>query len=80
MSPLETRILEILHHGRPEVAFDEANHLVDDGLLDSFEIVMLTTELEKEFGISVPGDEILPDNFASLASIATLVARLQAVR
>lgn len=79
MVQIEKHILKILKRDRPEVAFESSDNLVEDGLLDSFDIVMLTTELEKEFHIDFPGDEILPETFASLNSIAKVVKRLKSV-
>jgi acyl carrier protein len=74
---IELCITNILKSSRPELAFEASNDLIEDGLLDSFDIVMLIAELEKEFKISIPGDQILPENFTSIPSIALLVIQLQ---
>jgi acyl carrier protein len=68
---LEVQILQILKEVRPEVDFESATDLV------SFEIVMLTTEFEKKFGVNIPGEEIVPDAFATIAAMAHLVRKLQ---
>ncbi len=73
---LETRILEILKQGSPEVDFESSSDLVQDGLIDSFEIVMLTNEFEKEFGVNVPGEDIVPETFASISAMAHLIRKL----
>lgn len=73
---LEANILEILKQGRPEVDFKSSSDLVSDGLIDSFEIVMLITEFEKEFKISVPGEDIVPEAFANITAMAKLVRKL----
>lgn len=74
---LEVQILQVLKSERPEIDFESSSDLVSDGLIDSFEIVMLTTELEKKFGIHIPGDEIVPEAFATIATMANLVRKLQ---
>jgi acyl carrier protein len=77
MTTTENSILELLVKNRPEVDFSNSIDFIQDGLLDSFDIVMLTTELEKTFCISIPGEEILPEAFASVSSIKSLIDRLQ---
>lgn len=74
---LELRILEILKQSRPEVDFESSDDLVMDGFVDSFEIVMLTTEFEKVFGVNIPGEDIVPEVFASISTMAALVKKLQ---
>jgi acyl carrier protein len=50
--------------------------LIDDGILDSFDIVNLITMLEEEFQIHIPGDEIIPENLNSIANVCALIERL----
>lgn len=78
MNQLEQNVLNLLKKSRPELAFEKATDLVGEGLLDSLDIVMLTSDLESEFGINIPGEEIIPETFSSITSIAALVIRLQA--
>ena len=47
------RVLEILAELRPDVNFEEENSLVDDGILDSFDIVSLVGELNDEFDVDI---------------------------
>lgn len=76
MNTTETEIINMLIKNRPEIDFNKSTDFIQDGLLDSFEIVMLTTELEKKFLINIPGEEILPETFSSIASIKSLIDRL----
>ena len=73
---LEFKILQILKEGRPEIDFESSLDLISDGLIDSFEIVMLTTEFERRFGVNIPGEEIIPEAFATIATMANLVRKL----
>ncbi len=68
-------IYKILESIRPESNFKNSENFIDDGLLDSFDIVSLVNELEEEYDILVDALDILPDNFSSLNAISALVAK-----
>ena len=51
--------------------------LIDDQVLDSQSLFTLVTRLEAEFGISVPDDELVPDHFETVGTIADLVRSKQ---
>lgn len=72
---MRQRILEILTQLRPEYDFNQEVNFIEEGMLDSFDIVTLVTELEEAFGIEVDGVEILPENFSSIDAIESLVKR-----
>jgi acyl carrier protein len=67
------KILEIV---RPDFDFDSSKDFIEDGGLDSFDLINLVIELDLEFGISIPGTQIVPENFDSLESILKLVSVL----
>lgn len=69
------RVLAILHRLHPDADFRMAG-LIDNGILDSLDIVTLVTELDAAFDITVPAQEILPDNFNSAEAIVAMVRRL----
>lgn len=69
------KIFQILASLRPEFDFTASRNFIDDGYLDSFDVVALVSELEEEFGILIDGLDILPENFSSLESIAGLVKK-----
>lgn len=68
------KILESLH---PEVDFSLQKALIDENILDSFDIVTLINEISDEYGINIPVDEIVVDNFNSADAILELIRRLQ---
>jgi acyl carrier protein len=70
-----TRIIEILHSIRPEEDFDASGHFVEEGLLDSFDVITLVAELDRTFMISIEGVDILPENFKSVDTIVSLVRK-----
>ena len=68
-------VLEILKEIRPEFDFTASRDFITDGLLDSFDMVTLVAALDKNFGISIPGTDIVPENFQYLLTIEALLAK-----
>lgn len=69
--------MNILKDLRPDVDFDGTATLIDDAILDSFDIVSLVGELNEEFDIEIGVEELTPENFNSVDCILALVKRLQ---
>lgn len=69
-------LLKILNGMHPEIDFTVEDDLIGGGILDSMNIVTLITEINDQFDISIPAEEIIPENFDSAASIWTLIQRL----
>jgi acyl carrier protein len=67
------RILSILQGVRPEFDFTTSQDFIGDGMLDSLDIVMLVSDLDKAYGISISGMDIVPEYFQNIASIQTLL-------
>lgn len=74
---MKERVLALVKEVLPQIDFEASNALVDDGILDSLAIVTLVSELSMEFDISIPYEEIMPDNFNSIDAICALVERLK---
>lgn len=72
------KLLTILKNIRPDVDFENETSLIDDGVLDSFDVVSIISELDDEFGVQVKINELDPENFNSVESIWNLVQKLQA--
>lgn len=68
-------ILDMLAELRPEFDFAESENYIEDGLLDSFDIVSLTSMLEEKYNITIDGLDIIPENFATAEAIAGLVKK-----
>ncbi len=69
------KIQTILQEIRPEFDFSASDDFIRDGMLDSFDIVTLVSELDKAYGISIDGAAILPENFKNLAAIEQMVGK-----
>ncbi len=73
---MKERIIKILNELRPEFDFaQEGVDFIEEGMLDSFDVVNLVTELDQTFGISIDGVDILPENFATVESIEKLLKK-----
>lgn len=69
------KILEILSDVRPDIDFEQEELLVEGGLLDSFDIVSIISELNDAFNINIRANDLKPENFNSVAMIHDLVKR-----
>lgn len=68
-------LVEILNGIRPEFDFSASGDFIADGMLDSFDMITLVATLDKEYGISIDGVDIVPENFNNLQSIEALLSR-----
>ena len=69
-------IIEILSGLHPDVDFKTATNLIEDRILDSFDIVSLIAEINDTFDVAVSAEEITPENFNSAEAVWELVERL----
>lgn len=70
---MEEKVLSILKEIRPEFDFEESDNFVEDGYLDSFDIVTLVSELETAFDVVIDGLDVLPENFETVRDICNMV-------
>ena len=71
---MQDKIREILVDIRPEYDFLEDKDFIEAGMLDSFDVLTLVTDLEEKFNIKIDGD-ILPENFSSINAIKDLLIK-----
>ena len=70
------KVIELLSELHPEIDFSAEESLIDDGILDSLDIVSLVASIDTEFGITVPAEEIVPENFNSAEALWALIEKL----
>lgn len=68
---------QILEEIRPDIDFETAKDLIDDGVLDSFDIISIVGELNMAYDIEINVEDLLPENFNTMAAIFELVTKLQ---
>jgi acyl carrier protein len=73
---MKEQSIKILNGLRPEFDFgQEGVDFIEEGMLDSFDIVALVSELDSTYGISIDGVDILPENFATVDAIVALLVK-----
>jgi acyl carrier protein len=70
------KVISILKGLRSDVDFEKETLLVDDGILDSFDIISLVSELNDTFSINISVVDLIPENFNTVQAITALVGRL----
>ena len=71
------KLLEILQGIRPDVDFENETELIDDGILDSFDVVSIISEIDDAFGVQIRINELDPENFNSAEAIWSLIQKLK---
>lgn len=80
MSEEIRKLIDILVDINEDVDFENEKALVDDGLIDSFDITSIITALDETYDIRIEASEIEPENFNSVEAILETVKRYQARR
>ncbi|MBE6040887.1 MAG: acyl carrier protein [Clostridiales bacterium] len=74
---MKEKIIEILKDIRPDADYDNCTTLIDDGYLESLDVVALVGELNDEFDVDITVDDLVPENFNSVDAMVNLVEELQ---
>lgn len=71
------KLLKLLAEIRNDIDFENTKCLIDDGILDSFEIVSIVAAINEEFDIEFPITEVLPENFNDVQSLYAVILRIE---
>ncbi len=71
------KIMEILKGIRPDVDFANEKNLIDDGVLDSFDIISIVSEFSDAFDVEINVEDLEPENFNTVEAMWELITRLQ---
>ena len=74
---MRKQIMEILTEICPGIDFENEKALIDDGLIDSLDIVAVVTELMEAFDVELGVDDLTPENFNSVDAIVELIENAQ---
>ena len=72
---MKEEIISILNDLRPEFDFTDDVNFIEEGMLDSFDVVSLVDELESQFNIKINGTDVIAENFFTLDKIEALVKK-----
>ena len=70
-------LLEILSDLHPDIDFTTQENLIDDMILDSFDIVTLISEISENFDVTISAEHIIPKNFNSAQALYALIHKLE---
>ncbi len=70
-------LLDILSELHPDVDFEEEDALIDDGIIDSFDIVTIVSEIQDRMDVTIGAKDILPENFNSVEALYDLIDRIR---
>lgn len=76
MDAIERRIKDYIAKellGGDSAPLETRVSLLETGIIDSVKLFELTTYLEESFGISVEGDDLVPENFETVEALARYV-------
>lgn len=71
------KVIEILKGLHADVDYETEDKLIDNRILDSFDIVTLVGELMDEFDVEIGAEHMLPENFNSAKAIYALIESLE---
>jgi len=73
---MREQILNILKEIRPDVDFENETKLIDNSVLDSFDIISIVSELNNEFDIEINVNDLVPDNFNTVVAMQELIEKM----
>ena len=65
--------MQILTECCPAIDFETEVALIDDGILESLDIVMIVSEIKDVLDVEITVDDLVPENFNSVDQILALV-------
>ena len=70
-------IIEVLNETLPGVDFSNEKHLISDGIITSFDLIMIISSLSSKFNVEITAAEIVPENFETIEAIKKLIDSLK---
>jgi len=67
------KLLAILEDICPDVDFENEENLIDDGLIESLDIVQIVNEIKAEFDVEITVDDLIPENFNSADAMLAMI-------
>ena len=74
---MNDKLMNILNELRPELDFEKEDRLIEDGVLDSFDLVSLIGEINDQFDVEIDFDDIEPENFNSAEALIKQIESLK---
>lgn len=71
------KLLEILEEIKPGVDFKNSKNMIEEGLIDSFDIITIITAINSEFDIDFTVADIMPENFETVEALYNTIERIK---
>ena len=75
---MKEKLLAMLEEIRPDVDFENEKTLIDNDVLDSFDIISIVQAIDDNFGVAIDVDDLEPDNFNSYEAMLELIKKRKA--
>lgn len=72
---MDSRFEKILSRVNPEIMESMDVDLLEEGIIDSLQIMVMVANFESEYSIEIDPDDIVPENFETVDAIWELVSR-----
>ena len=76
---MKEKLLALLGNVRPDVDFENEKLLIDESILDSFDIITIVQEMNEAFDIDIDVAMLEPDNFNTIEAMMELIEKLQEI-
>ena len=73
---IEKKVLEILEEHCEEALDYDGDSMMEDGVIDSFTVINVVSDLEEEFDIEIDAKYVIAENFKNKEAIIAFVRRL----
>ena len=70
-------IIIVLNEVKAGIDYEKEKSLITDGILTSFDIVMLISLLNDKFDINISVMDLVPENFETVTDIEKLINKLK---
>jgi acyl carrier protein len=74
---MREQLLKLLKEIRPDVDFENEKKLIDNGVLDSIDIISTVQEMNDAFGVEIDVEDLEPANFNTIEAMMELIEKLQ---
>ena len=69
-------LIRIMSEIRPDLDFTKEDKLIDDDILDSFDIISIVSEVNDFFHVELNVNDLLAENFNSAAALYDLIQKM----
>lgn len=72
---MEKKIIDILGNVSGDILTYSGENMVNDDIIDSFELISIISVLEEEFNIEIDAEDVIEENFGNKDRIIALIKK-----